>query len=180
MGRVTVQIRDRRTGDAHDIAVLHTLGWQRGLAGVLAAAYLDGLSVSDSERRWLAKEADPDPATHDLVAEVDGRVVGLAAFGRSYDPDLPGRGTVDIAELSLLYVHPGHWGTGVAGRLHDSVVQALTAEGYAAGRLWMVVGNRRAHAFYLHRGWVFDRMQRQETDRGTTWTEQRYRLDLPG
>lgn len=58
--------------------------------------------------------------------------------------------------LARLYVHPQHWGQGLGGRLHDSVLQRLAAVegGPDAVNLWVLEANHRARAFYQARGWA--------------------------
>jgi RimJ/RimL family protein N-acetyltransferase len=72
-----------------------------------------------------------------LVAEVDGRVVGLAAFERCW--------------LGGFYVVPEFWGSGVAGALHDAALAAMPD--CPEIRLWTLAENHRARAFYERRGW---------------------------
>jgi RimJ/RimL family protein N-acetyltransferase len=72
-----------------------------------------------------------------LVAELDGSVVGMAAFERCW--------------LGGFYVVPAHWGTGVAGELHDAALAAMPD--CPEVRLWTLEENHRARAFYEKRGW---------------------------
>jgi GNAT superfamily N-acetyltransferase len=74
---------------------------------------------------------------HVLVAEDDGRVVGVAA--------------VDGCWLRNLYVVPDAWGSGVAGALHDAALAALPD--CPEIRLWTLEENHRARRFYEKRGW---------------------------
>lgn len=170
-------IRAPRAGEAEQMAEAHVQGWRAGCAGILPEAYLAELDVSASVARWTGKLANPHPATDDLVAEVGGRVVGLASFGRSYDPELPRTPPPDVplvtGELHLLYVHPDHWGTGAGSRLHDAALAALVDAGFRDARLWVVRGNNRAVAFYGRRGWTRDGPTRTMTDAGASWVEER-------
>lgn len=170
-------IRAPRAGDAEQMAQAHVRGWQAGCAGLLPADYLDEMPLAASVARWNGKLANPQPATEDLVAEVDGRVVGLVSFGRSYDPDLPLVPPADqpvvTGELHLLYVHPDHWGTGAGHRLHQGAIAALVAGRFVRARLWVVRGNDRAISFYLRHGWVADPLIRTMTDAGVSWVEDR-------
>jgi GNAT superfamily N-acetyltransferase len=81
-----------------------------------------------------------------LVAEQDGRAVGMAAV-------MPGC-------LDALYVMPGECGTGVGSRLHDEAVERLRALGSEQARLWVLERNERARRFYEHRGWRLDGRRR--------------------
>jgi tRNA dimethylallyltransferase len=81
-----------------------------------------------------------------VVAEQDGRVIGLAAWADGW--------------LDGLYVRPEHWGDGVADRLHDAALEGIVAGGAPAARLWVLEGNARARRFYERRGWRADGSQR--------------------
>ena len=72
-----------------------------------------------------------------LVAEDDGRVVGLAAVGD--------------CRLSNLYVLPEHWGTGVARTLHEAALAELA--GCPEIKLWTLEANHRGRRFYEKNGW---------------------------
>jgi diamine N-acetyltransferase len=72
-----------------------------------------------------------------LVAEEEGRVVGLAAVGNCW--------------LSNLYVLPELWGSGVADQLHDAALAQLPD--CPEVRLWTLEENHRARRFYEKRGW---------------------------
>lgn len=175
---MAIVIRPARLGDCDALAEVHTLGWQRGLLGVVSADYLRSLDVATSAAMWKSRLADPDPATRTLVADIDGDVVGLAGYGRSYDPDLPFTGTVHIGELWLLYVHPDRWRSGIGRLLHDAALVALAAEEFTLARLWVVAGNERAIAFYRRQGWKLEHLTRVMTGGEASWTEHRYRRPL--
>jgi tRNA dimethylallyltransferase len=81
-----------------------------------------------------------------VVAERDGRAIGLAAWADGW--------------LDGLYVTPEHWGEGVADRLHDTAVKAISDSGARAARLWVLEDNARARRFYERRGWHADGSER--------------------
>jgi GNAT superfamily N-acetyltransferase len=68
-----------------------------------------------------------------LVAERDGRVVGVAA--------------VEAEWLHGFYVLPELWGTGVADELHAAALDRGVVT------LWCLAENHRARRFYEKRGW---------------------------
>jgi GNAT superfamily N-acetyltransferase len=63
---------------------------------------------------------------------------------------------VDPPWLDALYVRPGAWRSGLAGRLHDAAVEALVAAGVDRARLWVLEENHRARRFYERRAWAPD------------------------
>jgi GNAT superfamily N-acetyltransferase len=60
------------------------------------------------------------------------------------------------AYLWQLFVRPAHWGTGLAGRLHDAFLAEAQARGYEHGRLRTPAGQARARRFYEREGWETD------------------------
>ena len=90
--------------------------------------------------RWRSQLRRAEATT--LLAEVDGREVGLVSFSRAW--------------LESLFVVPELWGTGVAARLHDEAVPKLERPCH----LWVLEENHRARRFYDRRGWRADGEQR--------------------
>jgi GNAT superfamily N-acetyltransferase len=88
-----------------------------------------------------------------LVAEHEGELVGhvgfLAADRLSFAPVDDPR----LAHVRQLFVAPGHWGTGLALRLHGAAIDEARARGYTALRLFTPAGQQRARRFYEREGW---------------------------
>lgn len=150
--------------DAHGLAVVHVLGWQRAYRGLMPQEVLDGLSIADREACWVRIISDPERQPRTLVVERDGIIAGWAGYGAARDADAPGTG-----ELWSIYAHPEYWSTGVGHELLGAVEAALRAEGHAAAYLWVLEGNDRAAGFYERHGWSAD---------GGTRVEERPNLSL--
>lgn len=88
-------------------------------------------------RRW--REEVEAAGTDCFVILDHGDVVGFAAT----------RGD----ELLHFGVTVGRWGTGLAGRAHDAVLETLRGRGHARAWLRVFTGNGRARAFYAKHGW---------------------------
>lgn len=89
------------------------------------------------------------------VAEVDGKVVGLA----DWDGDF----------VNALHVLGRHARSGVGGRLMDHVEAEMAKAGFAAARLETDTFNARSLAFYAKRGYrEADRYPDEEWDSGLT------------
>jgi GNAT superfamily N-acetyltransferase len=86
---------------------------------------------------WVAALADPDAETY-----------------LAFEGDLP-VGVVSVSDgtMQTLYVLPELWGMGVGSALHDAALERLRALGVREARLWTLVENGRARAFYERRGW---------------------------
>lgn len=136
--------------------------------------YLDGLRAQDRAENWRRAMSNPRPGRHVRVIELDGSVVGFAAFGAvSDDPD-----GADIGELYAINLDPDVWRRGLGRTLLDEVVGTLAADGYAAAVLWVVSENARARRFYEAEGWVADGEERDAEVLGAQVYEARYRRDL--
>jgi ribosomal protein S18 acetylase RimI-like enzyme len=86
-----------------------------------------------------------------LLAEDDGEAIGYAMVvsGEPTDPDVIASISLHpTAELSKLYVRPGHHGGGVSVALVDTALASARAAGSAG--MWLGVNeeNARANAFY--------------------------------
>lgn len=173
-------MRRAEPADAAAIAVVHTVGWRTGYAGLLPQPYLDGLSLADSQRRWETQLRDDDRTTVELAAEVGPdscpTVVGIAVVGPSIDPDAPSDGRV--GELFVLYVLPQYWGTGVGYRLHERAVEVLRDGGHGEATLWVLHDNLRALSFYRRQGWRDDGLTKIDEQDEVALTERRMRLAL--
>lgn len=134
--------------------------WAAFLAREQARTY-SGLVPPDFEAHALA-EADADglrvlftdPGEHALVvAEADGRIVGLAQAGPAPAEWEVAAGLVPAPadrELGRLYVAPSWHGTGLA----DALFRAVMTDG--PHYLWIIDGNERAERFYARRGFRHD------------------------
>jgi GNAT superfamily N-acetyltransferase len=85
------------------------------------------------------------PEYRQVVAVVDGEVVGFAGSGPGRDKEQP-----SAHELYFIYLLDAHHGTGVGQQLFDAVVDPGPAY------LWVAADNPRAHGFYARNGYVSD------------------------
>jgi GNAT superfamily N-acetyltransferase len=171
-----LEIRPMAEADIDEVARVHVRSWQSGYAGIIPAGYLAALDPAAFAAR---RRAQPIPArSGSLVAEDDGRIVGLASFG----PYRPEEGNLDpeTGELYAIYVDPEHWGTGAGRRLLATVQTNLTESGFRGMRLWVLEENHRARRFYESVGLRWDGTRHVWSPRGSTaeLPELRYATDL--
>jgi ribosomal protein S18 acetylase RimI-like enzyme len=108
-----------------------------------AVTHFDGYLADPQRRLFLAEDAD--------VA------IGYAMLilSEPTDPDVVASITLrPTAELSKLYVRPGHHGAGVSGMLVTAAIDSARAAGRAG--MWLGVNeeNARANAFYEKSGFA--------------------------
>jgi len=87
---------------------------------------------------WVGALADPHMEVH--IAYLDGEAAGTVSIGDDC--------------LRTLYVVPAAWNRGVGSALHDFALERLRRSGVRRARLWTLVENHRARAFYEKRGWT--------------------------
>ena len=168
-----VRVRKAGAGDAAAIAVVHVLSWQAAYEGLVPQDYLDGLDPARRRGLWdvvLAEGAWPRSGV--LVAEIEDRVAGFAAFRPARDEDLD---PSLIAEITALYLVPQAWGSGTGRQLMTSALDVLAHAGYRESALWVLDTNARARRFYESAGWRPDGTVKNDGSLGFLLTEIRYR-----
>ena len=108
--------------------------------GMIPNDYLDRLTDESCAPRSIHSRCA-------LVCEVDGKIVGAAAFGARRD-----RPDAQTGELYSIYVLPEYWRNGAGRALIESVRKELRAQGYSSMFLWALTENSRARRFYEKMG----------------------------
>lgn len=85
------------------------------------------------------------------ASEIEDRQIDCFAAVR--EDELVGFAATKGNELLHFGTAVDTWGTGVAGELHDLIVEHLRGKGFTTGWLKVLQGNDRAIAFYARRGW---------------------------
>ena len=154
---------------------LQVASWREAYAGIIPAGYLAAMSAAEREQRHLARVTDPEPRAAYLLAERDGRIVGMTNVGPARDDDLDRSAT---GEIRAMYADPTAWSSGVGAALMQAALAHLTASGFSRVTLWVLEGNARARRFYERWGFGLDGT-RQVVELGAPVAEVRYTLDLP-
>ncbi|MFI6232962.1 GNAT family N-acetyltransferase [Micromonospora sp. NPDC050784] len=112
--------------------------------GAFGSRLADWQGDGDREQRW--RDRLSIPGSHNLVAVLDGRPVGMSSGTPTADPL-----TMDLISM---WVHPDARGKGVADRLVDEVAQWARERGASQLRLNVRVDNARAKALYHRAGFT--------------------------
>jgi ribosomal protein S18 acetylase RimI-like enzyme len=186
-----MSVREARSGDEHDLAIVRVRSWQQGYAGIVDAEYLASLSVEENAVRWSNVLEHQGGSQRILVfdnqtnAELPSCVVGYSTFG-PYRIAAGDDKTLEIGELATpgtigeiygFYVHPDHWGSQVANELMDATLSALIDDEWPTARLWVLKDNGRARRFYERHGWHVDGAEAPLSVGGNP-LELRYRRNL--
>ena len=143
------ELRKGRNGDIPGIEAVYFRSWR--------AAYEDFLEpdvLNDQARRrrsfdWSRGMKDPTAAV--LVAvDLEGVVLGVVQANEVLDAPR------DLPEITMLYVDPGAWGSGIASDLLSAGVDWIADREHTIARLRVVEGHLRARRFYEREGWTPD------------------------
>ena len=132
-----MEVREATVGDLRAAEEVRVATWKAAYRGVVPDEHLDAMEVTDERVAHLQSRYGGDVRT--LLAEEDGRPVGMAVVGACRDDDRAGQ-----RELYALYVLPDRWGSG-AGQALWEAAQPFTS-------LWVLTDNPRARAFYERNG----------------------------
>ncbi|MCF8549855.1 MAG: GNAT family N-acetyltransferase [Pontimonas sp.] len=153
---MSVSIRRAAPADAPALASVaaatFALACPPGTTEANIALFIETSLSEHSFERYLTS-----PANRLWLAEEDGQPVGyaMAVHGEPTDPDIQAAVVVrPTVELSKIYVHESHHGTGVAEALMDIAITEAANSG--AGSVWLGVNqqNVRANRFYEKQGFV--------------------------
>ena len=141
-----MEYRRATARDIEAIAGLHADSWRRHYRGAYTDAFLDDEAATFLGDMWSGRFAAPDPGTRTILAERDGRVVGLAHT-------VLGRHPTWGALLDNLHVSYDLKRQGVGTRLLALTARAVLDAAPASGLyLWVLEQNAAARAFYEARG----------------------------
>ncbi|MEV6754161.1 GNAT family N-acetyltransferase [Streptomyces sp. NPDC051214] len=119
---MTVLVRALRPGDTPDAAAF---------AAVRRACVPAMLATADSIRFDLA-HAHPDSRYRQLVAEIDGEIIGTAQVGIAHDSPEPGQGFANV------YVLPKRRGLGAGSLIVRTAEEYLAGEGATTVYSWVL------------------------------------------
>ena len=144
MDTTTVVVRPVEEADAESLGRVHALCWHETYDHLLSEAALSQLRpqrLAAMWRRFTTQGAE----FRQVVALVDGEVVGFAGSGPARDENAPA-----AHELYFMYLLEDKHGSGIGQKLFDAVVDA------GPSYLWVAAINPRAHAFYTRNGYAPD------------------------
>jgi GNAT superfamily N-acetyltransferase len=143
-------VRLATIGDAMEIAQAHVVSWRESYAGILPASMIDDLSIEDRAIKWARTMTRQIEAV--VVAEEDGRIVGLGSCGRQRSEALWRQGFG--GEVGALYVLKDFQGRGYGRALMAAMFDLLASAGAASASLWVLRENLPARGFYEQLGGV--------------------------
>ena len=136
-------IRTANIDDAQMIADFHVKVWRHTYQELAPAEAYTVLNEQHRGKQWKEKLSANDSSQVVLIAEIDGRTVGIGAAGRPSESIFDGRG-----EIKFLYVDPDFKRRGIGRELLAQLATHLRKMHYQGAALSVVKGNESAIAFY--------------------------------
>ncbi|HXC55592.1 MAG TPA: GNAT family N-acetyltransferase [Rhizomicrobium sp.] len=159
-------IRPATPADARAIAAVRVTSWRATYRGVVPDSYLDAMTPEESQDGWRAVAAGEVADAGLLVCDIDGAIVGFAAYGAARPPDFGYGG-----ELYATYYLPEAMGKGYGTAMVAEVARGLARLGHGDMILWVMEANARGRRFYDSVGGAVIAASRRSFDIGgaTIW-----------
>jgi ribosomal protein S18 acetylase RimI-like enzyme len=108
--------------------------------------------VPDADRRARVRAKLTEPEALAVVAaDVDG-IVGMALAEPGRDDDGLGPPLPHLCHISMVFVHPEHWGRRIGQQLLDALAQRAAERGHLVLQLWTGQDNHPAQRLYQRAG----------------------------
>ena len=167
-------VREAKQADADAIATIHVQTWQCAYRGQIPDEYLANLSIEKRKQFWSEATSKPHDKSRILVAELDGEVAGFCGGGPSRDEDAD----KTIGEVYSIYIDQNKMGRGAGTALMKNILTFLKDQGFVKVTLWVLSTNQITKRFYKNHGWKPDGKTKSEINKGITFNEERYIIDL--
>lgn len=138
-------IREYKAEDAEAKGYVSYKSWQETYTGLISQEYLDKQSVEKSIE--MSKKYDSSENT--LIAEMDGKIIGFACYGKCRAEELD-----DYGEIIAIYVLKEYQKRKIGKMLMDECKKRLSK--YNGIALWVLDTNKNAINFYQKYGFKFD------------------------
>lgn len=142
-----MKIRFAKPEDAAGIAQVYVDSWKTTYKGIIAAAYLDKLSMEEHRNRWEKRLSYPEPGEGVLIAENErGQICGFLDYGVDRET-----GRVHEAELYAVYLLQSEQRKGIGRLMFGVLLEELRNKGYRSLIVWVLEQNPAVH-FYRKLG----------------------------
>lgn len=168
-----VSVRPARTADVEAISRIQLETWRTAWGHILPAGVLERATPDIVAEQWSAAVTAPPTLNHRVLVATDAEtIVGFVAFGPAepdVEPESAGASasasstdagtpplTPGAAQIATMLVEP-RWGRrGHGSRLLAATVEAMRADGFDTGLVWLYNSDRASEAFYTSAGWERD------------------------
>ena len=108
--------------------------------------------IPSAGRKARVREKLVDPDALLVVAAEQESVVGMALGEAGRDADGEGPPDPELLHVSMVFVHPGRWGEGIARALLGELFAEARRLGRLRATLWTARDNERARRLYERAG----------------------------
>jgi ribosomal protein S18 acetylase RimI-like enzyme len=102
------------------------------------------------------------PGAFLFVAEAAGEVAGMALGMQGLADEGTGPPVPGLCHVSMVFVAPRLWGSGIGGRLVDALLAEARERGYDRVQLWTQKDNPGARRLYEGRGFVLSGREKDD------------------
>lgn len=132
-----MNVRKATLADAHAIAVVHVESWKTTYEGIVPAAYLGQLSVSEKAQLWRRGLNQPKHSI--FVVEEDGSVCGFISGGRNRAAQ--GKEAEYEGEIYAIYLLKEAQGKGYGTKLVAALMDDFRRQGIRSMVVWVLADN---------------------------------------
>lgn len=140
-------IHDATVEDATGIAKVHVSSWQTSYKGLMPDEAIAARSIEQRQSMWERILGDEESQSINLVAEIEGKIVGFASGGSLQD-------AVDgfDGELYAIYLLQDAQGKGIGRKLMQTLATRMHRAGYQNLILSVLKNNTKSRGFYEKMG----------------------------
>lgn len=145
-----INIRYATIEDAREITLMHIESWKTTYRGIFPDEWLDKTPetiAKNIENRVKRIHDDNESGWPNIVAEIDGQIVGWAAGGNNKNPEYP-----FAVDLNALYLLKEFQNQGIGKMLVKAFVELALKNGYNSMIIWALEENHQARKFYQKLG----------------------------
>lgn len=139
-------IRKKRKEDCLSVAHVVTVAWNETYKGIVNDDFLNSLYDNEEQRANNSYNKFNEKDNHQLVLEVDNKVVGFINVGDTDDTTYDNCG-----ELHAIYILSDYKGKGFGKKLFEAGIEELKSMGFDKMLIGCLEGNP-SNEFYKHMG----------------------------
>lgn len=142
--------------DAYEYTVCHAECWYSAYKGIIPDGYLENLRNNVEQRvERMERNIVNQPEQTYCCVKLDIEIIGILAFGKSWDDEKS-----DAGEVHAIYLLEDYWSKGYGRKMMDYAVGALKSK-YCEIIVWVLKENHRARLFYEKYGFSIDGKEKE-------------------
>lgn len=139
-------IRKKKREDCASVSHVVTAAWNESYKGIINDDFLNSLYENERQRAIDSYNKFNEKDNHQLVLEIDNKIVGFVNVGDTEDLNYENCG-----ELHAIYIISDYKGYGFGKKLFEAGIEELKNMGYNKMLVGCLIGNP-SNEFYKHMG----------------------------